>query len=111
LAFINELAGIYVLAGVHVLPSWRETPGLASLEAGAAGCRIVSTSIGSAQEYFGENAWYCDPGDISSIRRAVTCALSSPLPATLRDHILACYTWEEAAKTTLEGYYQAIDQS
>jgi glycosyltransferase involved in cell wall biosynthesis len=104
----DEVAGIYVLAGVHVLPSWRETPGLASLEAGAAGCRIVSTRIGSAQEYFGENAWYCDPGDIQSIRHAVTCALSSPPPAALRDQILTCYTWEEAAKTTLEGYHQAI---
>ena len=108
---VNEVAGIYVLAGVHVLPSWRETPGLASLEAGAAGCRVVSTRIGSAQEYFGENAWYCDPGDISSIRRAVTCALSSPPPAALRDHILARYTWEEAAKTTLEGYLQAVNQN
>jgi glycosyltransferase involved in cell wall biosynthesis len=108
---IEEVAGIYALAGVHVLPSWRETPGLASLEAGAAGCRVVSTRIGSAQEYFGENAWYCDPGDTSSIRRAVTCALSSPPPAALRDHILACYTWEEAAKTTLEGYFQAVNQN
>jgi len=107
----EEVAGIYVLAGVHVLPSWRETPGLASLEAGAAGCRLVSTRIGSAQEYFGENAWYCDPGDMYSIRRAVTSALSSPPQTALRDLILACYTWREAAKDTLEGYYQAIHQN
>ena len=59
----EELPGIYALAAVHVLPSWRETPGLVSLEAAAAGCRIVTTSIGSARDYFGDFAWYCHPED------------------------------------------------
>ena len=48
----QELAGIYAMAAVHVLPSWRETPGLVSLEAAAAGCRIVSTAIGLRQGVF-----------------------------------------------------------
>ena len=104
----QELAGIYVLAAVHVLPSWRETPGLASLEAAAAGCRIVSTSNGSAREYFGDDAWYCDPRDPDSIRKAVLTALESPPSEKLRRRVLERFTWELAAKSTLDAYHKAI---
>jgi len=104
----EELAGIYTLAAVHVLPSWRETPGLVSLEAAAAGCRIVSTRNGSAAEYFGSEAWYCDPRDPDSIRRAVLEALNSPPSDRLRNKVLSCYTWEAAAQKTLEAYNKAL---
>jgi glycosyltransferase involved in cell wall biosynthesis len=105
----KELAGIYVLAATHVLPSWRETPGLVSLEAAAAGCRIVSTSIGSAKEYFGDEAWYCDPRDQNSIRQAVINALESPPSHSLRERVLEQYTWDVAAKITLNTYCQVLE--
>ena len=104
----DELAGLYNAATVHALPSFRETPGLASLEAAAAGCRVVTTSVGSAREYFGTYAWYCDPGSVKSIRKAVLQALDSPVPRGLREHVLKHYTWEEAAKTTLAGYEMVL---
>jgi glycosyltransferase involved in cell wall biosynthesis len=104
----EQLPAIYGAAAVHVLPTWRETPGLASLEAAAMGCRIVSTSVGSALEYFGDGAWYCHPADRSSIKRAVLSALSSPSPAELREHVLKNYTWEAAAFTTLMAYRRIL---
>lgn len=104
----QELAGIYVQAAVHVLPSWRETPGLASLEAAAAGCRIVSTVNGSAQEYFGNDALYCDPRDSGSIRKAVMTALDHPSSGKLRNHVLEHFTWQVAAQSTLNTYYKAL---
>ncbi len=107
----TELAGLYVLAAVHVLPSWRETPGLVSLEAAAAGCRVVSTAIGSAREYFRDEAWYCDPRDPNSIRQAVLSALNTPPSKKLRERVLECYTWDIAAKTTLEAYHLALDDN
>jgi glycosyltransferase involved in cell wall biosynthesis len=104
----QQLAGIFAVAGVHVLPSWRETPGLASLEAAAAGCRIVSTDIGSAREYFEDLAWYCDPRDPATIREAVTRALGSPRSDDLRQRILRNYTWEVAAEKTLAAYRRVL---
>ncbi len=104
----DQLPGIYSLAAVHALPSWRETPGLVSLEAAAAGCQIVSTSIGSAREYFGDDAWYCHPADQKSIRTAVLQALDSPASARLRQRILDNYTWDKAAEATLKAYYRCI---
>jgi glycosyltransferase involved in cell wall biosynthesis len=104
----RELAGIYSLAAIHVLPSWRETPGLASLEAAAAGCRIVSTSNGSAREYFGDQAWYCDPRNIQSIRQAVLHAIEAPRSENLRNLVLQRYTWDIAAKITKQAYHAVL---
>jgi len=99
-----ELPGIYALAAVHALPSWRETPGLVSLEAAACGCRIVSTSVGSAHEYFGDHAWYCEPDSVRSIRRAVESALNAPASDALRRHVLSKFTWRRAGEATLVAY-------
>jgi glycosyltransferase involved in cell wall biosynthesis len=107
----HELGSIYASAAVHVLPSWRETPGLASLEAAAAGCKVVSTSLGSASDYFGELAWYCDPSDPDSIRQSVIQALESPPSNQLRELVLERYTWDIAAQTTLTGYNLAIEKN
>jgi glycosyltransferase involved in cell wall biosynthesis len=104
----DELPGIYALAAVHVLPSWRETPGLVSLEAAAAGCRIVTTSIGSTHDYFGEDAWYCYPNDLPSIRQAVEKALAAPSSTRLRQRILAQYNWRATAVATLASYQKAL---
>ncbi len=100
----DMLANAYAAAKVHVLPSWYETPGLASLEAGLAGCNIVTTDRGSTREYFGEFAWYCNPSDLSSIRSAVVNAYKAPRTDSLRELIAQRYTWKKAAEVTLEAY-------
>lgn len=97
-------------ARVHVLPSWLETPGLTSLEAGLLGCRVVTTDRGGPPEYFGEMAWYCQPNDLASIRRAVLAAWEAKETPPLREHILANFTWDYAARRSLEGYRKALEK-
>jgi glycosyltransferase involved in cell wall biosynthesis len=99
-----------VLAGskVHALPSWFETPGLASLEAAAAGCAIVVSDRGSTREYFGTDAHYCDPADEASIRGAVARAYDSPGAPGLREKVLTTLTWDAAAERTLRAYHLAL---
>jgi glycosyltransferase involved in cell wall biosynthesis len=104
----DELPAVYRFASVHVLPSWRETPGLVSLEAAAAGCRVVSTSVGSAHEYFGEFAWYCHPANERSIRQAVLAALETPKSKLLQQHVLRNFTWDKVARATLNGYQRVM---
>ena len=104
----EQLPGVYALAAVHALPSWRETPGLVSLEAAAAGCRIVTTSLGSPRDYFGNFAWYCHPQDNQSIRDAVEAALLAPRSLALRERILSEYTWRRAAEATLASYRRTL---
>ena len=100
----NLLASAYAAAKVHALVSWYETPGLSSLEAGLAGCNIVTTDRGATREYFDDLAWYCNPSDILSIREALRHAYNSPKSHELKAHILKNYTWEKAAKLTIKAY-------
>lgn len=104
----QELADVYSAAKVHVQPSWVETPGLASLEAGLAGCNVVVTTSGPTREYFGDYAWYCDPWDPASIRSAVIAAYESERRLGLREHILRNYTWERAGALTLRAYRDVV---
>jgi polysaccharide pyruvyl transferase CsaB len=104
----EELPSAYAAARVHVLAGWFETPGLSTLEAAAAGCNVVSTDRGLAREYFGDLAWYCDPGRIESIREAVLAAYQAPRSDRLRDHVRQHYTWRHAAERTLEAYQLAL---
>ncbi|HYH05217.1 MAG TPA: glycosyltransferase family 4 protein, partial [Bacillota bacterium] len=66
-----ELASAYAAARVHALVSWYDTPGLVSLEAALAGCRIVTTDRGSTRDYLGERVFYCNPADPESIKQAI----------------------------------------
>lgn len=97
-----ELWELYAGALVHALPSFRETPGLVSLEAGALGCALVSTDRGSAAEYLGQDADYCDPTEVTSIRSALERALAAPRPVP--PERLALYTWERAGAATDAAY-------
>lgn len=103
-----ELCKLYHTARVHACVSWYETPGLASLEAGLAGCRLVVTPGGSTREYFGDDAHYCQPGDPISIRAAIEAALAAPPDTRLADRIRREFTWQAAAERTIEAYEMAM---
>ena len=104
----DELGELFAGHAVHAMASWYETPGLASLEAAAAGCAVVSTERGSATEYFLDDANYCDPARPGSVARALEAALSAPPAPGLRTRAMA-FTWDLAARTTASAYRQLID--
>lgn len=105
----EELADIYAAARVHVLPSLYETPGLASLEAGAMGCHLVMSSIGSQREYFGQEVVYCDPFNEHTIRPSVEDAWQRPWPNhRLSDLVRERFTWQHAAKQTVAAYRKIL---
>jgi glycosyltransferase involved in cell wall biosynthesis len=103
----DELVNYYQQAKVHVLPSWFETTGLSSIEAAAMGCNIVITDKGDTREYFGSDAFYCDPASRQSILLAIEKASSAPVNENLRQKILERYTWKQAAIQTLKAYHLA----
>jgi glycosyltransferase involved in cell wall biosynthesis len=105
------LISYYRSAKVHVLPSWFETCGLSSLEAGAMGCNVVVADKGFAREYFGEHAFYCDPGNVASIYGAVHRAATSPLQPALEKRVRNNYTWQQAALQTMKAYQKVLTGS
>jgi glycosyltransferase involved in cell wall biosynthesis len=99
-----DIASAYSAACMHVMPSWYETPGLASMEAAITGCPIVTTDRGCPREYFDAYAEYCDPANPHSLRRALDRTLAKPHDDRLRNHLLAHFTWDIAARQTLAAY-------
>lgn len=104
----KELVSLYRLANVHVLPSWFETPGLSNLEAAACSCPIVTTKVGTAQEYFSNLAIYCQPGEFDNLKSALTEALARPRNTILQRKVKAEYTWTRAAEQTLAAYNEIL---
>jgi glycosyltransferase involved in cell wall biosynthesis len=107
----ENLQGIYSHALVHILPSWIETVGLASIEAAANGAQIVVSDRGPEVEYLGGDAEYADPSDPQSIRDAVTRAMRRPprTPGDALDRRVRALSWEQSARATLRGYQIAIE--
>lgn len=99
------LASAYAACRVFALPSLLETPGLAALEAGVAGARVVVTPYGGAPEYFGNHALYPEPRSVRAIREAVLQAWDTPHdPDAQRQYLLSRYSWASVAQETLKAY-------
>ena len=60
-----------------------------------------------AKEYLGDQASYCKPEDIDSIKDAIKKEYFAPRPV-VTDKMLSSYTWENAAKKTFEVYNQVL---
>ena len=104
----SKLYQLYKVCKVSVLPSWFETPGLVSLEAAAMRCNIVVSDKGTTKDYFHECAYYCDVMSSASIREQIDRAYQEPFNEKLREMIMSEYTWQKAAKKTVEGYEKAL---
>jgi glycosyltransferase involved in cell wall biosynthesis len=96
----------YKNAKVCVSASWFETTGLTSLE--ALFCRTNAVASGErAKECLGNYASYCFPDNVDSIKDAIKKEFFAPRP-NLDENIKKEYTWENAAKKTLEVYNDVL---
>ncbi len=101
------LASAYAACDTFVLPSLFETPGIAALEAGLAGAKIVVTPNGGTKEYFGDQAVYVNPYSVRSIRAGIEKALAKPKNFELRNHIRKEYLWSNVA-AQLRSVYESV---
>lgn len=104
------LASAYAAAKVHVLPSLSESTGLVSLEAGLAGANVVAVKDPPVYEYLGDEAFYCNPQSIFSIREAVLKAYQAPRNLKLRERLLREFTWERVAEKILNIYKELLNE-
>jgi glycosyltransferase involved in cell wall biosynthesis len=102
---------VFANASVFAMPSACETPCLAALEAGLFGSSLALTQIGSAREYFGPYAEYCDPRDIASIRSAVERAWQVGRTQELPKLISSRFTWANVARMTMLAYETAMNRN
>jgi glycosyltransferase involved in cell wall biosynthesis len=102
------LAAVFAKAEIFAVPSWFETTGLVYLEAVAAGCKKVVASGERAKEYLGDNAVYCKPGSVQSIKKALVKTKKHTVSEKLVKRISKDYTWRVAAEQTLDVYKKVL---
>ena len=105
------LASAYAACDVFALPSQFETPGIAALEAGLAGAKIVITKYGGTMEYFGSQAEYVEPSSLKSIRDGIAAALQREKNDMLREYIRKEFLWDRVAEKTLEVYKLVLNRN
>jgi glycosyltransferase involved in cell wall biosynthesis len=104
------LRSAYGACDLFVLPSLLETPGLAALEAAAAGAKVLVTKEGSTREYFAEYVTYVDPLSTREIQSGVVASLQKVCSSDLAKHVLSRFTWQNAARQLHEAYQTVLLQ-
>lgn len=104
----DELIALYAGAIAFVFPSFSEGFGLPVVEAMAAGAPVITSNRSVMPEVAGDAALLVNPGDVGSIRDAMSRVLhSEPLRLDLADRGRARATkrsWDEVARETLAVY-------
>lgn len=104
----EDLASAYSAAKVHCLVSWYETPGLVNLEAGIAGCHILTTPEGSTKEYFKDYIEYAQWNDYEDIEKKIIKLLNRKRSDELKNYILNNFLWEDIAESIIHAYRMVI---
>lgn len=102
------LASAYAASDLFAFPSLFETPGIAALEAGLAGAKIVITPFGGTKDYFGSMATYVDPYSVDSIKNGIVSGLNLKKDSVLKEHIKKKFLWSRVAEKTLAVYQSAL---
>lgn len=90
------------------MPSLRETPSIASLEAGAAGAKILTTDLGSTTEYFEGHAVYVNPYDEPNMIEGIKTVLARPKNQALVERIHALYRWDIVVEALVDTYADVL---
>ncbi len=91
---------------VAILMSFFETFGLAALEGLSTGATLCLSDTPYNRGIYGERAVYSDPYCVDSIAKGLAAAID--LPLTDHESFLKTYTWENAARTTLQAYQHVV---
>jgi len=105
-----KLASAYAACNTFVLPSLYETPGIAALEAGLAGAKIVITPFGGTKDYFKDMAKYINPYSVDSIREGIEKTLNKQKDDKLKEHIKQNFLWDKIADETMNIYNEVLNR-
>lgn len=109
----DDLFSLYKRAKVHVLASFRESPGLATLEALMCGSQIVV----SEEKYcpikyyqFDKYGFVCNPYDVKSIKSAILNAYNNPKNIKLSEEYIKFFSYENVANMTYNVYERVLSE-
>ena len=104
------LASAYAACDTFVLPSLYETPGIAALEAGLAGAKVVITPYGGTKDYFKDLVEYVDPYSLDSIRIGIERTLNKSKNYKLQEYIKQNFLWDKIAGKSIDIYQGVLNE-
>lgn len=110
----SELGALFNKHKVHILASFRESPGLSSLEALGSGMNVVvcESDYCPTDTYFkgliDQHVFVCDPYSKKSIQRAMTDAQQGNLP---NKNLIENFSWANTGYKTYKSYLKVFDIS
>jgi glycosyltransferase involved in cell wall biosynthesis len=90
------------------MPSMRETPSIATLEAAASGAKILTTDLGSPREYFKDYVDYINPYDLVSMSEGIESVLNKQNNDKLSNHVNEFYRWDVVVEKLVDTYSSVI---
>jgi len=109
-----DLNGLYQAAAVFAFPSLAEGFGMPVLEAMSRDLPVACANVPALREVAGDAARYFNPLEVNDIASAINTLLDDCIA---RETLIAagrkraqCFTWERAARGTLESYERALAQ-
>jgi glycosyltransferase involved in cell wall biosynthesis len=111
----EDLAALFNLADLFVMPSFYEGFGFVLVEAMACGCPVIASQAGACPEVSGGAALLADPHDPSDFSKKIFSVLrDESLRQGLKKKGLEramFFSWERTARLTLEGLTRAVTDS
>ncbi len=107
----KQLFDLYKRANVHVLTSFRESPGLVTIEALMNNCQIVVSKekFCPIKYYkFDKYGFVCNPYDIKSIRRAILDSFEKPKNIKLPQSYYEFFSYNNFADMTFDVYKKVL---
>ena len=107
----NELGHLFKTHKVHILASFRESPGLSSLEALSSGMNVVvcDSDYCPTDTYFkgliDQHVFVCDPYSKKSIHKAMKAAYELDTPRT---NVLLKFNWANTGYETFKVYEKLV---
>jgi glycosyltransferase involved in cell wall biosynthesis len=97
-----ELQNVYSTAEILVSLSAYEGFGIPILEGLYAGCKVVCSDIPVYRELYNDQAFFCAPYDLNSIKAAISLAARSPQPDPDGvNRLLKMYDYEKSARVII----------
>ncbi len=104
----DELRALYSSCRVMVYPALYEGAGLPTLEAMACGAPVITTSTPAISEMVGDKARLFSPADFRALAQHIIELLTTPAARESMSregiHHAARFTWERAARETMDVY-------
>lgn len=108
----DEKLDLFARTKLYLQPSYFEGFGLATAEAAAAGCCVVTTDVGEVRTVMSDGAFYVEPGDAAGLADAIDRLLADPalvaeLNAAAQHRIQSLYS-TAAKRAGFERIFRAL---